>query len=147
MQIAREAGVEHRQQARDEDTVERAGAADGGDRSAERLDGPQIEKVCADERPEAAADVGEGRRPAARQRDRNDGGRYRRDEDRQGDAKPGNGLREEVADHGDEHRAERTEDEQAVLQEQIKRQAHREIMLFHWSLFITSLIIIEPEKY
>src|SRR6185437_15408296 len=124
MQVAREAGVEHRQQAGDEYTVERAGAANGGNRRAESLDGPEVEQVRADERSEAAADVGEGRRPAARQCDGNDGGRNRRNEYRQSDAESGNGLREEVADRGDEHGADRTQDEEAMLEEKIKRQQH-----------------------
>src|SRR5487761_922174 len=74
MQVLREAGVKDGQQPRDENTIERSRAADGGDGGTERLDRAQVEKVRADERPEAAADVGEGRRPAARQRDGDDGG-------------------------------------------------------------------------
>src|SRR5579883_1188772 len=81
-----DAGVDDREQAGHEDAVERAGSADGGDRRAEPLNAAEIEQVGANQRPEAAADIGKRRGIAPRKQDRDDGGHDGRNEYRLCDA-------------------------------------------------------------
>src|SRR5579883_195669 len=123
MQVAREAGVEHGEQTRDKDTIECSGAAYRGDGSTEPLHGAEVEQVGADQRAEAAADVSERRRAAAGQRHGDDGRSHGRHEDRQGDAEARNRLREEMTDCRDECRADRAQEVQAMLEEQIERRS------------------------
>ena len=58
----KQAGEQHRENAGQKYAVERAGAANGGDRRAEPADAADVAEVGADQRTEAAGDVGERRR-------------------------------------------------------------------------------------
>src|SRR3954463_13111442 len=69
-----EACNEHGHNAGQKDSVESAGASDGGDRRTQSLQLIEIEEVSADERAEAAADVGQRRRIPARQQQRDKSG-------------------------------------------------------------------------
>ena len=86
----------------------------------------EVGEVGADQRAQPAGDIGERRRPLARQHQRRDRGGERRGEHRHRDADARHRIGEPVHDHGDDRGRDRAGHPQIVFRQQIDRHHRRD---------------------